>query len=210
MILRYSVLVIGNALYDPYFQHILQNTGDCTITLVYAQKSITDNSILLDSLLLIDPGFAPYNGVGKDLISKRWIEINDALQPLSLSPKDISWIHLTHNHIDHTFFKDRFLNLGAQLLKRPEGDLSSLKIVDTPGHSPDSKSILFLNQEKRRIAIVGDAIINESYFRANQVYLANGYTQEEIALTRRSMKKIAELTDIVIPGHGPEFKVNSG
>lgn len=73
-------------------------------------------------------------------------------------------------------------------------------ILKTPGHTPGSIS-LFIDDEKKKIAIVGDVVKNAWEFikgRPEQVY---GKIDDAI----KSIKKIKKLNTIIIPGHDAQF-----
>ena len=56
--------------------------------------------------------------------------------------------------------------------------------------------------------IVGDAILGEDWLRAWRYYWPNGYGPDEIVETWRSVARILSMADVVIPGHGPPFRVD--
>jgi glyoxylase-like metal-dependent hydrolase (beta-lactamase superfamily II) len=73
-------------------------------------------------------------------------------------------------------------------------------VLKTPGHTPGSISLL-IDNGKRKIAIVGDAIKNAWEFikgKPEQVY-------GKIEDAKESIKKIKELNAIIIPGHDAHF-----
>ncbi|MHA2364069.1 MAG: MBL fold metallo-hydrolase [Candidatus Hodarchaeales archaeon] len=205
--INYKILIEGNALFDAHYQRVEEATGDCTITVVYEISE--NNKINKKNVILVDPGFGPYFGLSEKIFDEKWQNLCLELEKLDLTPKDITWIFFTHNHVDHCILGDKFTNLGAKILpEMPDKDFADVEIIATPGHSSDSRTLLFIDVNGKQIAIVGDAVINEEYFRLNEIYRANRYSEEEMQLTRQSMKRIAERADIIIPGHGPEFTVN--
>jgi glyoxylase-like metal-dependent hydrolase (beta-lactamase superfamily II) len=144
----------------------------------------------------------------------------DSLQKEKLRTGDINFVILTHNHLDHTLLAGIFEN--AKVLTTEEayrndnqighGNLvigTDLKIIQTPGHCNEHCSIVvpinneiyviagdvfwWVNGEKQIVDInqVDDAHINE----VNMKKLIS------------SRKKILQIADYIIPGHGKMFKV---
>lgn len=134
--------------------------------------------------------------------------IIDALNDEKLSINDIDYIFLTHSHIDH------FRNIGMfpeaktlefwgvwnknKVIDWKEDFNEEIKIIKTPGHTTDGITFLVKTNDGT-IAICGDVFWKEN-FPEDDPYAIDG---EEL---KESRKKVLELTDLVIPGHGPMFK----
>ena len=135
--------------------------------------------------------------------------IISALKKEKLYPEDIDIVFLTHSHYDHfknitIFKKAKCLDYWAlwdndTAAGRPVNLTKNIKIIETPGHSYDSLTMLVKTQ-KDTIAICGDV-----YFKKN-LPLIDEYASDckELADSRELLKKLA---DKVIPGHGNIFKV---
>ena len=84
-----------------------------------------------------------------------------------------------------------------------------IEIIETPGHTLEHLSLL-VNTPNGRIAIAGDAIWwlqdESQVFDINQKdhSEAKGMNMEDLVESR---KKLLELADYIIPGHGKMFKV---
>ena len=74
-----------------------------------------------------------------------------------------------------------------------------IKIIKTPGHNYTSISLL-VKTEKGVVAIVGDVFWKED-FPKDDIYADDKEKLEQ------SRKKVLELADYIIPGHGDIFKV---
>jgi len=74
-----------------------------------------------------------------------------------------------------------------------------IKIIKTPGHSYDALTLL-VNTKDGIVAVVGDLWWKENYPQ-NDPYASDKEKLEE------SRKKVLEIADYIIPGHGKMFKV---
>ncbi|MBW2995942.1 MBL fold metallo-hydrolase [Candidatus Woesearchaeota archaeon] len=132
-------------------------------------------------------------------------EIIAALDKQGLKPEDIKQVIITHLHPDHVFnnhlfknaeilwgpilFYNKSLDVYDKLIERP-----GFKLIETPGHK--EKHISVVVESDKTYVISGDAIQEESIKKGlwgvpqNQDYID-------------SAKKIVEIADVIIPGHGP-------
>jgi len=138
----------------------------------------------------------------KDLLIKK-------LKEEGLQPKDVDFVIITHFHLDHTsnvhlfpnsqiiaFNAIRFPDGRARIFRKfPENYIPEISILETPGHTLDSISVL-INKDT---ICAGDAIRADHLrrekipkYRSGEKYLA-------------SMKKIFNTKGLkrIIPGHGP-------
>jgi glyoxylase-like metal-dependent hydrolase (beta-lactamase superfamily II) len=146
----------------------------------------------------------------------------DVLEKEGLSTGKINYVILTHYHLDHSLLAGIFEN--AKVLDNGEmyswdGKIEShggkvpgtdIEIIKTPGHDMFHCSVLVETEEFRKVAIVGDVfwwkdnqeqkIDKESLMKHEDPYVKN---KEELTNSR---KKILEIANFVIPGHGTMFK----
>jgi len=146
-----------------------------------------------------------------------------ALQKENLSVGDIDYVALTHNHLDHSLLAGIFDH--AKVLDNSDifswdGKIEAhggkipgteIEIIKTPGHDKFHCSILVTTKDLGRAVIAGDVfwwsddeeqkIDHESLINKEDPYMKN---EKEL---KESRKKILELADYIIPGHGPMFKV---
>lgn len=136
-----------------------------------------------------------------------------------LKTTDINFVFLTHNHTDHALLMGIFENArvitssevynGDKQIEY-EGQLPELglKIIETPGHSDDSKTLL-VETEDGIYAVAGDVF----WWKEGEEQVvdlekpdpyAEGVDTMKNLIERR--KKVLELADWVIPGHGKMFK----
>ncbi|MGC9514064.1 MBL fold metallo-hydrolase [Methanocrinis sp.] len=129
------------------------------------------------------------------------------LAALGLSPEEVDLVINTHDHPDHSgnnglFPRARILS-GEGVGRLKEGDhvASGVWIMETPGHSLDSISVVC--ESSRRTVMAGDAIpLMGNYLRWVPPRL---HVDRELAM--RSMARIVEVADLVVPGHDSPFLV---
>ena len=173
------------------------------------EASPTSSIIFFDSkTILVDPG------TNKDMLLS-------ALKNLKLETTDIDFIFLSHYHPDH------FLNLslfpGIDLYdgtmrwsndKEYFYDTSgfipgtSIKLLPTPGHAPEHTSLLVETKEGL-VCIAQDVFWWEGGKQQSDNYeglinYIDPFASDMNAL-KESRKKVLEVADIIIPGHGRKF-----
>jgi len=158
--------------------------------------------------VLVDPG------ANKELLFK-------ALKKEGVGLEDIDLVHITHYHPDHILnirlFPDTDV-LDGGTIYRGDKEISfsdkipntSIRIIETPGHA-NEHTCLFVETEKGKIVIAGDVWwwTDDQKQRTDRKSLLNHkdpYAKDKPALLR-SRKKILNLADYVIPGHGKMFEV---
>jgi glyoxylase-like metal-dependent hydrolase (beta-lactamase superfamily II) len=143
-------------------------------------------------------------------------EILAGLVKHGLAPVDIDLVINTHLHLDHCgnndlFPKARFI---AHLKEAPlatkrtviiNGDYElnkSIKIIETPGHTYGSISVLVSDQ--RNFVIAGDALpLKDNYLNWVPPGINIG-----VGIALKSMRRIVELADVVVPGHDKIFDLD--
>lgn len=135
--------------------------------------------------------------------------LTEALQKENLKVSNVNYVFITHSHLDH------YRNIGmfeqAKTIEYfgvwdkgacedwPNQLTDDIEIIKTPGHNYDALSLL-VKTNVGIIAIVGDVFWNERGPK-NDPYASD---PEKLVISR---KRVLELADYVIPGHGPMFKV---
>ena len=145
----------------------------------------------------------------------------DALSKEKLKPEDIDLIFLTHYHLDHILnirlFPEKDI-LDGELIYRDDKEIefsgkipnTKIQVIETPGHANEHASLL-IETDNGKIVIAGDVFWWTDDEKQKTDYKSliehkDPYVKDEIAL-KESRKKVLELADWVIPGHGPMFKV---
>ncbi|MBS3053832.1 MAG: MBL fold metallo-hydrolase [Candidatus Aenigmarchaeota archaeon] len=149
-------------------------------------------------------------GANKKLLISR-------LKKEKLKPSDINYIFLTHYHLDHIlqaslFAKAKILD-GSTIYEDDKefeysGEIpgTSISVMKTPGHA-DEHCSLVVKTEKGKVVVAGD---NFWWTRGEKQTL--DVNREDIFANnmeklKESRKKILNIADYIIPGHGKMLKV---
>ena len=183
----------------------------------YAKKRdngwvVSSTAVLIkdnDLNILVDPG------TNRKMLLK-------ALTMESLKPNDIDMIFLTHYHLDHVLnirlfpeadiYDGDTVNIGDKIIDY-SGNIpgTEVEVVETPGHAYEHASLL-VNTSQGKIVVAGDLFwwndgeepkMDKEYL----MDLDDPYVKSQQDL-KRSRRKILDLADYIIPGHGRMFKIN--
>ncbi|MCE5296562.1 MAG: MBL fold metallo-hydrolase [Euryarchaeota archaeon] len=139
-------------------------------------------------------------------------KVIETLSELGIKGGDVDVVVNTHLHPDHVSNNDLFPN-AIVIFHEAEGrrgvrDIGSameldegVRIVHTPGHTRGSVSVLV--EAEVRTAIAGDAIPTKDNY-TKRLPPALNYDPD---LAMRSMERMIEWADVIVPGHGPAFEV---
>jgi len=135
------------------------------------------------------------------------------LNAAGLRPEDIDILINTHLHRDHTGNNDLFTSAlkMARTEERPDASficitedaevLPGIGLMHTPGHSRGSMSVV-VETDDLRYVIAGDAIPTRDNLEKWRPPMIN--YDRSVALD--SMRRIAEIADVIVPGHGNAFE----
>jgi glyoxylase-like metal-dependent hydrolase (beta-lactamase superfamily II) len=145
----------------------------------------------------------------------------EALNKEKLKLEDIDFVFLTHGHIDHSLLAGIFKNAKFVTFENLmyDKDLqfefkedifgSDTKIIKTPGHSAEHISLI-INKDKEKYVIAGDVFWwadgEEQIVDINKEDTAHP-TELNMKELIKSRKKVLEIANYVIPGHGKMFEV---
>lgn len=158
--------------------------------------------------ILVDPG------ANEGLLLK-------SLEKEGIKPEDIDIIFLTHYHPDHILnirlfpgkdiYDNNTIYSGDKSVDY-SGNIpnTSIQVIDTPGHASEHCSLL-VRTEKGRIIIAGDVFWwldseEQKTDRESLISHEDPYVKNKRELIE-SRKKILDMADYIIPGHGKMFKV---
>ncbi len=143
-----------------------------------------------------------------------------ALEKENLKAEDIDFVLLTHNHLDHTLLAGIFSNAGvltSEEIYKNDNQIShgnnipdtDLEIIQTPGHCNEHCSLI-ASTEKGTYVIAGDVFwYVDSEVQKVEIEKVDDAHPVEVDMVKliESRKKILEIADYIIPGHGKMFKV---
>ncbi|HUU50247.1 MAG TPA: MBL fold metallo-hydrolase, partial [Nitrospinota bacterium] len=157
--------------------------------------------------IIVDPG-----------INRR--KLLSALKREGLKPEDIDYVFMTHFHPDHNYLVGIFPKAKAlddELVYDDDKEYehggkipgTNLKILSTPGHEKSHGSLI-VPTEKGTVIVAGDVwwwktSHKQKTDRESLLNLKDMYVKDKKALLE-SRKKILEIADWIIPGHGKMFK----
>ncbi len=157
-------------------------------------------------------------------------KITDSLSRAGLRPRDISIVINTHPHPDHSGGNHLFdraavlcgrRGLFRQARETPpvgnhdldeDGEVQideNVSLILTPGHTPDCISVIIkkassaFSDPLETIVIAGDALPT----RGNFVRWVPPAIHFSSTVSLKSMAKITDLADWVIPGHDEPFRI---
>jgi glyoxylase-like metal-dependent hydrolase (beta-lactamase superfamily II) len=152
-----------------------------------------------DRTIVVDPGMAA--GAGSIL---------DPLARLGFPPEGVTDVVLSHHHPDHTLHAGLFPNAAVHdhwaIYRGTDWEDSecdgrvltpSVQLARTPGHTAEDLVLLAGTAD-------GLVVTTHSWFHANSA--AQDEDPEDLAQLRESRRRILEVADQIVPGHGPAFR----
>lgn len=138
----------------------------------------------------------------------------------NLKAEDIDFVLLTHNHLDHTLLSGIFPNAGVLTTEEmykgdnqvAHGDIipgTDLAIIQTPGHCGEHCSLV-VPVGKEIYVVAGDVFWwTDGEKQISDIEKIDDAHPQEADMKKliESRKKILEIADHIIPGHGKMFKV---
>jgi len=147
----------------------------------------------------------------------------ESLKKKGLKTEDINYVILTHFHPDHCLLAGIFENAKVMdddsfnswdsKIEEHNGKIpnTSIKLIFTPGHDYFHSSVLVDDDKLGKVVISGDIfwwtdgekqkVSMDDLLNHEDVYVKN---KEQLLESR---KKVLEIADYIIPGHGKMFKV---
>ena len=199
-IIHWDVVTIGNLSRNRYWGESEEKSLHpviCTTTIITGK----------DFHVIVDPSLADAKAMAEELKRRT-----------GLTPDDIQIAFVTHEHGDHhcglpAFPKAKWLataqaasiiNTTAKYEKavEPVGNTlyDCIDVVATPGHTPGTAGLRF-DFRGLSIFVAGDSIATKDFWDDERIYFKA--LDQEIA--KQSMKKIASISNIVVPGHDNYF-----
>ena len=156
--------------------------------------------------IIVDPGFDRE-------------KLLNALRKEGLKISDIDFVFLTHGHIDHSLLAgifedakiiDELCVYQKDIIIQHNGIIpgTDIKVIRTPGHMEEHCSLI-VNTEKGIYAVAGDVFwwLENEKQEVDINKLDGDPEHMDMKKLIASRKKLLELADYIIPGHGKMFKV---
>ena len=162
-------------------------------------KKITVGALQTNCYLLIDDGEAVIVDPGD--------EAPRIIGEVVKTGARVKSIVNTHDHFDHTGANaDLERAFGLKITKLKDGEVlaaggSKLKIVRTPGHTPESVCLF-----GDGFVISGDTLFEDGFGRTD----LDGGSNEKMAASLKKLDKLIPEGVTVYPGHGNIFKYAKG
>jgi len=197
---RWDIITIGNISRNRYWgesDERAYRSAICTCTLVTGAGF----------RLLVDPSLQEAERMAAELDRRTGCRL-----------EGVDAVFLTHEHGDHHFGLKHFpdarwlaappvaeiLNRSGQYAKPIEADAGPLygvlEVVPTPGHTLSHHSLRF-DWDGRSVVIAADAVMTRDFWNDRRGY----FNSADFDLAARSIEQLAEIADLVIPGHDNYF-----
>jgi N-acyl homoserine lactone hydrolase len=204
MIRRWDIVTIGNLSRNRYWGESDDRSvrgAMCTGTLITGEEFG----------LLVDPPIQDSRKMAAELDRRAGI-----------APADIDLIFITHAHGDHhaglvnfphaTWLAARdvaaTLNASGKYDKEIQPASARLpddiEMIHTPAHTFDHHSLRF-ECEGLSVVIAGDAVMTRDFWKDRRGF----HNSVDFSLASQTMDKLAEIADIVVPGHDNYFLVRT-
>lgn len=145
----------------------------------------------------------------------------EKLQQHGICSEEINYVVCTHGHVDHVGNLNLFTNavqmVSHDILQEDdiytdvpdnfkEGspyciDGENVKVISTPGHTPQDVSVVVRDTEYGTVVVCGDLFEHEDDGNVWQEF------SECPTKHKESRQKVLEIADWIVPGHGKMFKV---
>jgi glyoxylase-like metal-dependent hydrolase (beta-lactamase superfamily II) len=171
----------------------------------------SSSTVLIESnnkKIIVDPG------TNRELLLKK-------LDQEGLKPEDLNIVFMTHYHPDHNLLVGIFseaMVLDDEMIYKNDKQWdhdkmipgTDIKIIQTPGHDQFHGSLLVPSKEGN-IVVAGDVFWwedseEQKTDRESLLSHKDPYVKNEKDLLE-SRKKLLEIADYIIPGHGKMFEV---
>jgi N-acyl homoserine lactone hydrolase len=201
---QWDIITIGNLSRNRYWGESDDKgvrSSICTCTLITGEGF----------RILVDPSLADAAEMAHALDRRTGVK-----------PGDVTAVFVTHEHPDHyegiAHFPNaqwlaapaaaEILNKSGKLPRAVKGSTDQLfdavKVIPTPGHTAAHHSLVF-DCEGLRIVIAADSAITKDFFRDRRGYR----NAVDFELSARTIDRLADMADIIVPGHDNYFLVDS-
>lgn len=167
------------------------------VSVQYASSSV----VLIDDgkLILVDTA-----------LEEDWPLVEEGIRRAGFHPSEVCAVVNTHLHPDHTGCNDKFeaehyahpLEIERTGLRHylpcPSRLSERVRIMETPGHVEGHLSVVFGG-----VVVAGDAIPTRKHHEEGIIPRIH----TDAGKARESMRRIAEVAEVIVPGHDLPFEV---
>lgn len=151
-----------------------------------------------DAIIVIDPGMVPGD-----------IDLANKIESMGVSKEDVTHVFISHHHPDHTVRIGLFPNATVvdywasyhNDLWQDHGDqfeiAPNVTVMRTPGHTDEDASLIVAAKD-------GTYVFTHVWWNENMQPEIDPLAEDQNSLVE-SRKKILEIADYIIPGHGKMF-----
>ena len=152
-----------------------------------------------DLVVVVDPGILSDPAL-----------LTNALSARGLAADDVTHVFVTHHHIDHTrnigmFAAAKVVDVDSvydgSLWSAHDGDGHHLSddvwVIETPGHARECAALVVRTGD-------GTVVLTHAWWFADMTPVQDPLAWDQTSL-ERSRRRILEIADVVVPGHGPAF-----
>lgn len=205
-----DILVVGHLKWNPYFgesaeQPLRGDPSTCTSTMLRGTSAEGGEYVLI-----VDPTL-------RNCAEDYYFDLN---RRTGLRPEDVTHCFITHEHFDHQAGVSYFPNarwlaawpvveklrcsqyIDGNRVQAVSGELfPGVQVVPLPGHTMSLHGLAVCWRQKK-ILIAGDSVMTRQHFEE-----CTGMFEEDCQLGAKTIQRIAEAYDVVIPGHDNWFWV---
>ena len=197
---HWDIITIGNLSRNRYWgesEEISLHPVICTTTVITGENFH----------VIVDPSLKDGNAMAEELKRRT-----------GLRPEDIDIAFVTHEHGDHHAGLPNFpnakwlasaaaadaINTNEKYAKKVEkaGDklYNIIDVVPAPGHTPGTSGLRF-DYRGLSIFVAGDSVATKDFWDEGRMY----FKALDMEQSKRTMQKIASISNIVVPGHDNYF-----
>lgn len=199
-ITHWDVVTIGNLSRNRYWgesEEEALHSVICTTTVISGKNFH----------VMVDPSLKDSSAMAEELKRRT-----------GLVPENINVVFVTHEHGDHhagiqsfpnarwyaTEATAKMINTTEKYIKNvepaPQQLFSAIDVVPTPGHTPGTAGLRF-DYHGLSVFVCGDSVATRDFWDEGRVY----FKALDMEMSHRSMKKIAAIADVIVPGHDNYF-----
>ncbi|XP_011505063.1 PREDICTED: metallo-beta-lactamase domain-containing protein 1 [Ceratosolen solmsi marchali] len=198
----------------------------CEVIVLFEGYSTQIDDVTMDANCSCTLIKSPHKNVIVDTMCA-WDRQNiiEALTKYNMQPENINYIVCSHSHADHIGNNNLFLDADEHIVGTTVHKLTlfhernikncdyklcdGIKVMATPGHTAEDVTVIVngkFNGKEVIVAITGDLFEKEEDITDSSIWINLG-VPELRQVQALSRCKVANISNVIIPGHGPPFFV---